>query len=127
MYNLTKYSDNYSKIPLCLWPYFNEPNANLVDSELFKPKIKITGSIPADGNTKDVKIAVPSKYFSNFWRTLEMTLITCEINVILKWSSTCAITNSTGVRTFTVTDTKLYVPPVTLSTQDNVGLLDLLK
>ena len=56
-----------------------------------------------------------------------MTLITCEINVILKWSSTCAITNSTGARTFTVTDTKPYVPPVTLSTQDNVRLLDLLK
>ena len=42
---------------------------------------------------------VPLRYLSNFWRTLEMPLINCEVNLILTWSSTCVITNSTGART----------------------------
>ena len=66
---------------------------------------------------------VPLKYLSNFWRTLEMSLINCEINPILTWSSTCVITNSTGAWTFKITDTKLYVSIVTLSTQDNSKVL----
>ena len=56
------------------------------------------------------------KYISNFWRTLEMPLINYEVNLILTWSSTCVITNSTGSGRFAVTDTKLYVPVITLST-----------
>ena len=56
------------------------------------------------------------KYFSNFWRTLEMSLINCGVNLILTWPSTCVITNSTGVGTFQLTDNKLYVPVLTLST-----------
>ena len=70
---------------------------------------------------------VPLKYLSNFWRTLEMPLINCEVNIILRWSSTCVITNSTGVGTFAITDTKLYVPVVTLSTTKNAKLLQQLK
>ena len=70
---------------------------------------------------------VPLKYLSNFWRTLEMPLINCEVCLILTWSSTCVITNSTGEGTFEITDTKLYVPVVTLSTQDNAKLLQQLK
>ena len=70
---------------------------------------------------------VPLKYLSNFWRTLEMSLINCEVNLILKWPPTCVITNSTGVGTFEIIDTKLYVPVVTLSTQDNSKLLQQLK
>ena len=77
-------------------------------------KIKIRGNTPADGNAKDLEIIVPLKYFSNFWRTLEMPLINCEVNLILTWSSTCVITNSTGAGRFAITDTKLYVPVVTL-------------
>ena len=56
-----------------------------------------------------------------------MPLINCEVNLILTWSSTCVITNSAGARRFTITDTKLYVPVVTLSTQDNAKLLQQLK
>ena len=56
-----------------------------------------------------------------------MPLINCEVNLILTLSSTCVITNSTGVGTFLITDTKLYVPVVTLSTQDNSKLLQQLK
>ena len=70
---------------------------------------------------------VPLKYLSNFWRTLEMSLINCEVNLILIWSSTCVITNSTGAGTFAITDTKLYVPVVTLSTQENTKFLQQLK
>ena len=70
---------------------------------------------------------VPLKYLSNFWRTLEMPLINCEVSLILIWSSTCVITNSTGEGKFEVTDTKLYVPVVTLSTPDNSKLLQQLK
>ena len=60
---------------------------------------------------------VSLKYLSNFWGTLEMHLINCEVNLILTWSSTCVITNSAGAGTFEITDTKLYVPVVTLSTK----------
>ena len=56
-----------------------------------------------------------------------MPLINCEINLILTWSSTCVITNSTGAGTFEMRDTKLYVSVVTLSTQDNSKLLEQLK
>ena len=70
---------------------------------------------------------VPLKYLSNFWRALVMPLINCEVNLILTWSSTYVITNSAGAGTFAITDTKLYVPVVTLSTQDNFNLLQQLK
>ena len=70
---------------------------------------------------------VPLKYLSNFWRTLEMSLINCEVKLDLTWSSTCVITNSTGAGRFAITDTKYYVPIVTLSTQENTKLLQQLK
>ena len=56
-----------------------------------------------------------------------MPLINCEVNLILTWSSTCVITNSTGAGRFEITDTKLYVPVANLSTQDNAKLLQKLK
>ena len=56
-----------------------------------------------------------------------MSLNNCEINLILTWSSTCVFNNSTGAGTFAITDTKLCVPVVTLSTQDNIKLLIQLK
>ena len=56
-----------------------------------------------------------------------MSLINCEVNLILTWSSTCVITNSKGAGKFAITDTKLYVPVVTLSTQDNAKLFQQLK
>ena len=56
-----------------------------------------------------------------------MSLINCEVNLILTWSKDCVITNSTGAGKFAITETKLYVPVVTLSTQDNAKLLQQLK
>ena len=91
----------------------DEPN----DNESFESKIK----------NKAVEIVVPLKYLSNFWRTLEMPLINCEVNLILTWSSTYVSTNSTGAGRFTVADTNLYVPILTLSTKDNANLFEQLK
>ena len=86
VYNLIEYSSNYSKTSGSLWQYYkDEPNDNLAHSESFKSKVKIIGSTPADSNTKNVEIIVPLKYLSNFWRTLEMLLINCEVNLILTW------------------------------------------
>ena len=128
MYNLIEYSYNYSKTSGSLWKYYkDEPNDNLTDSESFKSKIKITRITPANGNIKIVEIIVPFKYLSNFWRTLEMPLINCEVSLILTWSSTCVITNFTGAERFALTNTKLYVPSVTLLSQDNAKLLQQLK
>ena len=73
---------------------------------------------------------VPFKYLSNFWRTLEISLINCEINLILTWFKNCVIASNTGANqetTFAITDTKLYVPVVSLSTQHNAKLLQQLK
>ena len=121
---MIEYSDNYSKTSGGLYQYYkDEPNNNIADSESFKSEIKITGKTPDDGNTKDVEIIVPLKYLSKFWRTLEMPLIKCEVNLILTWSRDCVITNSTRKGKFAITETKLYVLVVTLSTQDNAKLL----
>ena len=131
MYNLIEYSDNYAKTSGSLWQYFRDKlNNNLADSESFKSKIKITGKKPVagnDGNKKDVEIIVPLKYLSNFWRTLEIPLINFEVELGLTCSSTCVNTDSTGAGRFAITDTKLYVPVVPLSTQENTKLLQQLK
>ena len=134
VYNLIEYSDNYAKTTGSLWQYFrDEPvdddddDDHIEDSKSFKSKAKITGKTPNDDNEKDVEIMVPLKYLSNFWRTLETPLINCEVNLILTWSSTCVITESNGAGTFAITDTKLYVPVVALSTQENTKFLQQLK
>ena len=130
MYNLIEYSDNYAKTTGSLWQYCKDiPALNANDkiiafdvnnvTDSFNFKTKLTGRTGNNG-TKDVEIMVQLKYLSNFWRTLEMPLINCEVNLILTWSSTCVII-ATGVQnqnaTFSITDTNLYVPAVTLSTQ----------
>ena len=140
MYNLIEYSDNYAKTTGSLWQYCKDipaRNANDAITEFtlgnttdsFKFKAKITGQTEDDG-TKDVEIRVPLKYLSNFWRTLEMPLINCEVNLILTWSSNCVLI-STNIPNqaviFEITDTKLYVPIVTLSTQENTKFLQQLK
>ena len=140
MYNLIEYSDNYSKISRTLWQYckdipaVNNNNA-IVDftdnhpTDSFNFKVKMTGQTGNDG-TKNVEIMVPIKYLSNFWRTIEMPLINCEVNLILKWSANCVIVSTNVANqnaTFAIADAKLNVPAVTLSTQDNAKLLQQLK
>ena len=140
MYNLIEYSDNYAKSTGSLWQYCKDIPArndndeiiifdvnNVTDS--FNLKVKFTGQT-GNGGTENVEIMVPRKYLSNFWRTLEMPLINCEVNLILTWSSTCVLI-STGIpnqaATFAITDTKLYIPVVTLSTQENTKFFQQLK
>ena len=129
MYNLIEYIDDYAKTTGSLWQYFRDEPADddIEDSKSFKSKTKITGKTPNNDNEKDVERMVPLKYLSNFWRTLEIPLINCEVNLILTWSSTCVITESNGAGTFAITDTKLYVPVVTLSTHENTKFLQQLK
>ena len=94
----------------------------------FNFKTKITGQTDNNGRIDNVEITVPLKYFSNFWRTLEMPLINCEVNFIL----TCKLCYNVGmlhyhianqIPTLTITEANRYVPVVTLSTQDNAKLL----
>ena len=128
IYSLIEYSHNYSKTSGSLWRYYrDDPNDNLIESESFRSKMQITGNTPTNGNTKVIEIIVPLQYLSNFWRTLEMPLINCGINFILTCLSTCVITNSTSSGRFVITEAKLYVPVVTLSTQDKTRLLQQLK
>ena len=107
-------------------------NGDIVDykgvnaTDSFNIKTKITGQTDHNGKIDNVKTMVPLKYLSNFWRTLEIPLINCEVNLILTWSSDCVI-NYTNVANevpiFAITETNLYVPVITLSTQDNAKLL----
>ena len=137
MSNLIEYSDNYSKTSGSLWQYckdipavynnnaiVNFINNNLTDS--FNFKVKMTGQT-GDNGAKNVEMMVPLKYLSNFWRTLEMPLINCDVSLMLTWSADCVIVSTdvaNQIATFAITNTQLYVPVVTLSTQDNAKLLN---
>ena len=70
---------------------------------------------------------LPLKYLSNFWRTLDIPLINCKINLSLTWSHKCVLSNDPKATKFTITDTKLYVAIVTVSTEDSAKLLQQLK
>ena len=142
---------------------YNGLNKKIINSKCFKYKASITGSTiyynvavkvtNAYGNevdnpeydankigTKKVEIAVPLKYLSSFWRTLNMPLINCEVSLTLTWSENCVINSmekrvTTGIKkdnsptnaTFQITDRKLYVPIVTLSTENDKILLGQLR
>ena len=102
--------------------------ASATDS--FNFKAKITGQTGNNGRINNVEIMVPLKYLSNFWRTLEMPLINCEVNLLLTWSENCVIVSTNVANqsvTFTTTKATLYVPVVTLSAKDNAKLLQQLK
>ena len=143
MCNLIEYSDNYSKTSgsLSLSQYFKDIPAvnnnddivdfngtNAIDS--FNFKSEITGQTDDDGEINNAEIIVPLNYLSNVWRTLEMPLINCEVNIILNWSpnSVVVYTNIANQGAiFEITETNLYVTVVTLSSQDNAKLLSQLK
>ena len=82
------------------------------------------GESDDDGEKNDVEIMIP---LSNFWRTLEMTLINCEVNLILNCSASCVIMYANQGATFAITEANLYVQVVTLSAQDNAKILTQLK
>ena len=123
MYKLIEYSDNYSKASGSFWQYCKDilavDNNNAIVSIAENDfEVKMTGQTGDDG-AKNVEIMVPFKYFSIVWRTLEIPLINCEINLILTSSTNCGIVSNNVANqnaTFEITDTKLYAPVVTLST-----------
>ena len=102
------------------------PAPAILNSKSFKSKIWITRRNPVNGNLKDDKIAPSLKYLSNL-RTLEIFLSNCKFNLIVTWSEDFVIFSTTGETKFSAIDTKLYVPVVTLSTQDNIKLLKQLE
>ena len=138
MYNLIEYSDNYSDTSGSLWQFKRDeqnvnnenPFNNTTDgSSSFKGKSSLTGeSTAVGGHTvfKNVKIAVPLKYLSNFWRSLEMPLINRKIHLELNWSKDCVMWTIADT-TFKLKNAKLYVPIVTLSSKDDAKLVKLLQ
>ena len=142
MYNLIEYSDNYSDTSGSLWDFKRDEIVNNADvtnddnAPSFKYKANLIGNTENNGTKNGVKIAVPLKYLSNFWRSLEMPLINCKVELSLKWIENCVLTaaainadaNATGgdSASFKITDAKLYVPIITLSAEDNAKLSKLL-
>ena len=115
IYNLLEYSKNYRKTIGSLYNYYrdelsddavdnNFDNIKVVNSEAFKYKNKITGntySVDAGtqgydvnkSGTQEVKLDIPLKYLGNFWRALNIPLISCEVSLELKWDKNCIITS----------------------------------
>ena len=139
-----KLSDNYSDTSGSLWGFKRDEintdaNVCTANSSLFKYKLNIIGNIEADGTKNGVKIAVPLKHLSNFWRSLEIPLINCKVDLSLKRTENCvlsggenindagAVANGGTAATFKINDAKLYAPIVTLSAEDNTKLSNLLS
>ena len=134
MYNLIEYSDNYQDSSATLYQYKRDepPEANAIDdltannSSSFNYKI----SLLSDRNVVvgivrlNVKVVVPLKYFSNFFRSLEMPLINCKIKLNLTWNKECILSTDVGNAVFFINDTKMYVPVVTLSKEDNKDCIE---
>ena len=134
MYNLTEYSDNYSDSSGSLWGFKKDEiidNANVTNDDnapSFKYKASIIGNTENNGTKNGVKLAALLKYLSKFWRSLEMPLINCKVELSLDWIENCVLTTAANANkaTFKITDAKLYVPIVTLSIEDNAKLSKLL-
>ena len=155
IYNLLEYSKNYEKTSGFFNYYRDEPseitigagsnaiNISIRNSKSFDYKTNIIGNLDNGENEKDdVEIAIPLKCLGNFWRSLDIPLINCEITLILSWYKECVLVgrafrgppaaaanriNSPTDAKFEITDCKLYVPVVTLSAENDKKLLEQLK
>ena len=135
-----------------MWNYYRDEPSNPLssNSESFKYKTSITGNtynIDDDDDNYDAnkvgknetEVVIPLKHLSNFWRSLNIPLINCEVELILTWSKNCVLADMTvdvaanpaivapSGAIFQITDTKLYVPVVTLSKENDTKLLEQLK
>ena len=123
MNNLLEYNKNDRKTTGSLWNYYRDKPSNSLssNSESFKYKTSITGKTPEDNDSlTNAKVVIPLKHLSNFWISLNIPLINCEVKLILTWSENCVLADMTANVTpsgaiFKITDTKLYVTVVTLS------------
>ena len=134
MYNLIEYSDNYSDTSESLWGSERDEIANNAsvnnddNTPSFKYKASSIGNTENNETKNGVKIVVPLKYLSRFWRSLEMPLINCKVELSLKWIEDCVLIAAANANkaTFEIVDAKLYVLIVSLSAEDNAKLLKLL-
>ena len=134
MYNLIEYSDNYQDSSATLYQYKRDeppegdavPDLTVDNSNSFKYKVSLLGNPVLDGNItkRSVKVVVPLKYLSNFFRSLEMPLINCKIKLNLTWKKECVLSTDAGNAVFIIIVTKMYVPVVTLSKQDNKDFIE---
>ena len=134
VYNLIEYSDNYQDSSATLYQYKRDepPEANAINdlttdtSSSFKYKVELLGNPVLDGNIakRSLKVVVPLKYLSNFFRSLEMPLINCKIKLNLTWKKECVLSTAAGATVFIINDTKMYVPVVTLSKEDNKDFIE---
>ena len=148
VHNLIEYSSNYSETMESLWFYSKDEaanfNNNIANFKSFKYKAKLLGNTfvqpapnPTNETLKNATIVVPLKYLSNFWRSLEMPLINCNVEIKLRSTKHCVLfvagtdnangNNDDNNIIFTIKDTKLYVTVVTLSARDNQKLSKLLS
>ena len=129
-YNLIGYSDNYSDTSGSLWQFkgdeIEDVDLTIGNAPSFKYKGNLIGNTENNGR-KNVKIAILSKYLSNFWTSLEMQLINCKVEFSLKWYEECIISSAGTAATFKITDANLYVPIATLKTENNTKLSKLLS
>ena len=149
---MLEYSKNNKKTTGRLWNYYRHEPSNPLssNSESFKYKTSITGNTYNVGageagydankvGKNETEVVIPLKHLSNFWRSLNIPLINCEVELILTWSKNCVLADMTvdaaaslaivapsGAK-FKITDTKLYVPVVTLSKENDKKLLEQLK
>ena len=134
MYNLIEYSDNYQDSSATLYQYKRDepPEAYAINdlktdtSSSFKYKVSLLGNPVVANNIarRSVKVVVPLKYLSNFFRSLEMPLINCKIKLNLTWKKELVLSTDDGNAVFIINDTKLYVPVVTLSKEDNKDFIE---
>ena len=134
VYNLIEYSDNYQDSLATLYQYKRDepPEADAINdlttdtSSSFRYKVDLLGNPVLDGNIakRSVKVFVPLKYLSNFFRSLEMPLINCKIKLNLTWKKECVLSTDNGNAVFIINDTKKNVPVVTLSKEDNKDFIE---
>ena len=123
LYNLLHYSKNYQKASESLWNYYRDEPNSIKGSKSFDYKTSLTGKL--ENNNEELennKTAVQLKYLSNFFRSLEIPLINCEVSLDLKWSKNCVLTSQVTrsaqggnpaitvptYAEFSITDCKLY-------------------
>ena len=157
MHNLLEYSKNYKKTTCSLWNYYrDEPSSTIGDNNIthsilnsesfdYKANFKENGVTHNNLTKNNVKVVVPLKHLSNFWRHLDIPLIHCEDELILTWFKNCVLIDTSTREAdfganphvyqidnpenaiFKITDVKLFVPVVTLSKENDIQLLEQLK
>ena len=134
MYNLIEYLDNYQDSSATLYQYKRDepPEENAIadltvnNSSSFKYKVSLLGNPDVDGGIAktSITVVVPLKYLSNFFRSLEMPLINCKIKLNLTWKKECVLSTDAGDAVFSINETKMYVPVVSLSKEDNKDFIE---